>query len=102
MYYSGITVRWGCVHVKVYLTVKWVWVCVCILSYGEVCGVCRLQGGWGYRGSVLSVPVDPDEAVTEHGLWALHGPLGLIGAGELDQRPLWITLVCHLVTDDGY
>ena len=62
----------------------------------------RLQGGWGSGGAIRSVPVDPDEAVPEHGLGALHGPLGLMGVGELDQRPLWITLVRHLVSEDGH
>ena len=65
-------------------------------SYGGVSGVCRLQGGRGPRQSILAEPVDLDEAVTEHGLGALHGPLGLAVVGELDKRPLSIILVCHL------
>ena len=45
---------------------------------------------------VLPVPIDPDEAVVQHCLYAGNGPSGLIVRSVLDQRRFRVTTKHHL------
>lgn len=46
---------------------------------------------------IITEPVHPDEAVVENSLCALYSSPGLIWRGKLDQGPLWVILVGHLL-----